>query len=173
MKFKVNTTQIDITPYDDDLSLLEKYSNTIDGTIPSFFRIVARQTTFATVVDIRDAIRGVSLTTLSDPKFIASLTAKYSGLGPKEIVYLWIIVNKVKIEKPDLYELQKIDRYGFITTRKAETDTEEFKKTIEKQRARIKKILDTERDVYKTLDGLESVPSSDFLLDEITSISLV
>lgn len=173
MKIKVNSTTLELTNYDDDISLLEKYSNGIDGTIPSFFKIISRSGTQIKVEDIRQALKDITPGKLSEPKFIEGTVAGYPGLSKKEIGYLWIMVNGIKVTKPDLYELQRLDRYGFITEKKVESEIKEFKASITKQRERIKKILSEEKRVFDTLEKIEPVATNDFLLEEVSSSILV
>lgn len=169
-KLKVGGISLDVTSYDNDMSLLEKYSIKMEGTIPAFFRIVSRSDKEIKLEDIRK-ILDIPLEKLVDPRTIESISSHYPLLSKKEIGYLWVIDRGTEIlKRPDsLWELQKIDRYAFITIKKVEEGIKALKKNVDLQRKKIEDTLNSEKSVFNKLEEVDGVGIEDFILEETTS----
>lgn len=177
MKIKINKKSIEVTSFDDDLSLLQKYATSETDALPSFFRIDSRSEKLIGVEDIRDALVKISAEKLVSPEIIESLRSEYPSLSKKEIGVLWLIVNEIDplAVRADIHlaELRKIDRLSFLTPAKASNSIEEFEKEVKKQRARIQAKLKSEEKVWGELDAITGVEMGSFDLEEISMVTML
>lgn len=183
MRITINDEQYTVYEYDDDTTLLEKYSLSQEDAIPSFFRVenkdfVIKEGVDLQVSDARDVIKDLS-DDFSDPAAIESILISYPKLKKKDIGVLWILQNypldgdKIK-EVIDMTFLKSLDRLAFLTPAKASTVVTDFIRAVKKERERLEDRRKKEKKIFEALDVTKNIPTvGPFMLEEITTQSVL
>ena len=184
MKITINGQQYDAYQYDDDMTILERYSLSKEGSVPSFFRIenkdfVIEEGAELQVSDVRDLIKNLSAEDLEDNPQIESILSSYPKLKKRDIGVLWIIENyeidgdKIK-EEINVTFLKTLDRITFLTSAKAASITVDFLKKIKRERDVIASRSKKGKKIFDVLNKYQEMPSTGpFVLEEITTQSIL
>ncbi len=152
MKIKINGTDFIVFEYDDNQTIVERYSVTQNQSLPSYYRIDGTDFTLAegvklTIVDVRDTIKKLIPTSLGEKFILESILASYRSLKKTEIGVLWIKqfykFKNNKSETPiDVTTLKQLDKYAFTTSARAEMTVTDFDAETEIKRNALKKKIE-------------------------------
>lgn len=174
MKIFINGEEFDVFDYDDDITILERYSlkfSDSDPALPSFFKItdqdfVLKNNLKLQVEDVRDYIGELDQYNLADEDIIQDILSKYPRLRKREIGFLWIFSHPDEEIEPENFKL--LDRSAFLSSIKGKKSTSEFRKEIERINNKNKHISTEEKRIYKELSRVDSVPVEPFTVEEIS-----
>lgn len=176
MNIVINGKKFPVFLYDDDITILERYSsvdsskNTIQS-LPSFFRITDKDFILAEnlkieVEDVRDYIKELDQIDLLDETTIQDIVSKYPRLRKREIGFLWIMTHPK--EDIDIENFKHLDRSSFLSSERAKRSAEEFGKEIQKINEKNKRFEKEEEDMYKIFTKNQSIKTDPFDAEEIS-----
>lgn len=172
MKIYINGEKFDVFDYDDDATILERYSLKFSDSapaLPSFFRITDQDFALEknlklNVEDVRDYIGELDQYNLTDENIIQDILSKYPRLRKREIGFLWILSHPKEKVNPENFKL--LDRSAFLSDIKAGKSVEDFRKEVARINTKNKLISEDETKIYKELSDLDSVPTEPFIVEE-------
>ena len=173
MNILINEKKFIVFDYDDDITILERYSLFSESapSLSSFFRItdkdfVLKKNLKLEVEDVRDYIGELDQFDLSDEVIIQDILSKYPRLRKRDIGFLWIISHPdVEI---NVDNFKPLDRSAFLSSIKTKKSVEEFQKEIIRLNKRNKILAEEEKKIYDSLSKLDVVPVEPFDMEEIS-----
>ena len=186
MRITINGRPYEVYEYDDDNTILERYSLSQENALPSFFRIENKDFIIAEgialqIKDVRESLADLDGSELEDFPLIKAILISYPKLKRRDIGILWILEhypllqagNKLK-DPIDITFLRSLDRISFLTPAKAETTTLDFVKRLKKDREQITERIKREKKIFEVLDKSVQLPTTGpFVLEEVTSQSVL
>lgn len=182
MKIKINGVVHEVYEYDDDNTLLERYTLSQPDSLSSFYRIenedfILKDGLSLTVTSVRDSISKLNAEDLADQNIVDSILLSYPNLKRREIGILWILDNyEIANQKPkpisaeDLEYLKKLDRIAFLSQTKAQSTVEDFLKGIKRQRDEFSAKINKEKSIFTSVTKhRETIQPGPFSLEEISA----
>ena len=129
MKIYINDKPFNVSPYDDNISILQRYSLEKGDTIPEYLRItdpdvIIKEREKIIVKDIRDEFHWLTLNDLLDTNTINDIERLYPHLEKKDISILVLLREYKNISREDIKNnfsiLKKIDELVFFSTIESE-----------------------------------------------------
>lgn len=174
MKIIINGEKFDVFDYDDDVTILERYSLSLGSenqSLPSFFRItdkdfVLKENLKIEIEDVRDYIGELDQYDLADENIIQDILSKYPRLKKREIGLLWLIIHPK--EEINVENFKQLDRSAFLSSYKAKRSVEEFQKEVARLEKRNSIVAEEEKNIYIKLSNLDTVPVESFITEEVS-----
>lgn len=183
MKVHVNNKVLNVTVYDDNNSILQKYSMQISDSLPSYFRIVSdegyrlKEGLKLKVEDVRDELKATSLEELSET-LLPEILGRYPKLSASQIVILFLYQKYSKLSSREFESMlateepyiKKMDRSSFHNSHEIMDKYESYPKIVKYQRDKIKEKIESQNSIVSDLDSVEKVSVGDFVLEEVTAM---
>lgn len=160
MKILANDKTIEVSDYEDDQSILNKYSMKIPDSLPSYFKIVAKT---KNKYEIDSILLLLSVPIEDLRRNMSFLLSNYPNLDTRTVVMLW---SKVTGDTtPD--SLMLIDSH-LSTPEKIKFAIKTYEETVANERESIKEKLAQQKELFEELDDSESVEQDPFILEQTT-----
>lgn len=179
MKIKINGKDFVVSEYDDNYSLLERYSLTQPDSLPAFFRIdgkdfVLQEGVSLKTKDVREIIKNMTIEDLVEKSTIEGILTSYPGLKRSDIGILWVGINyqfegKKSKTNIDVTDLRLLDKYIFASSSRAEASVSDFNTEITNKREKLKKKIEDEDRMFALLGKQKTTLVNPFVIEEITS----
>lgn len=173
MKIKINGKTFDVYDYDDDLTVLERYSASIADTLPSFFRVKSKDFALEKdadiqVEDIREILVKMDVRDVSNLDKIQEITAKFPRIKKREIGLLWLMKHPKILDnaKSDVSFLKFLDKSAFLSIFKAKSSVNDYKKEMTRLNKSYAAAAAVENKLLGELSAIKSVPVEKFHLEE-------
>lgn len=177
----INKKPFDVYEYDDENTILGRYSLEQPDTLPSFFRLNVDEN-FTLVPnmnlkldDVRVLIRKMTDENLMDETLVGSILGLFPNLKKQDIGVLWLLEKYTfssngKSTKPiDVTHLKMLsEKDSFVNAVRAELTVEEFKRNVERFRKQNLVKIGEERKIFKTLDSIKPLETVDFVVEEVS-----
>ena len=191
IRIKVEGQDLQIYNFDDGLAVLRRYAVKLGHTpqldrtivtLPAFLRFKNEPSDFKDgtsyeVMDIRDELKGISVTRLAEDETIARLQARYPLADKKTIGLLWLFANdyfrttqEEFVEKYDegnfrIY-LQAVYRRAFINARLTYEDMQKYISDAKEKWDDIRDAAKRESKIYDALQSVKKPKTDNFDLEE-------
>jgi hypothetical protein len=179
MKIKINDKEFVVFEYDDDYTILERYSMTQPDTLPSFFRIdgkdyILKDGMNLKTRNVKETIKNLEEDDLLEKSIIEGILISYPGLKKSDIGILWIKENyKFEGKKSqtliNVTNLKSLDKSMFATPLRAEAAIVEFDLEVKNKRDKLKKKIEEGDKIFTLVTKQKAVPVKEFNIEEITS----
>lgn len=178
----INKVPFDVYEYDDENTILARYSSEQPDTLPSFFRLSVDENFVLVpnikleIDDVRVLIRKMSSENLMDDKLVDSILHLFPNLKKQDIGVLWLLENYTfqngKSTKPiDVTHLKLLsEKDSFVNSVRAGLTVEEFKRNMERFRKQNLVKIEEERRVFKILDSIKPLETVDFVVEEVSVV---
>ena len=174
----INKKPIEITEFDDETSILEKYSIQVDKkAIPNYFlfkkKVEFEPNSRIRIEDIRKDIRELDTEEFSSQ--LDLLNVKYEKLNKSDITLLYLITNFSEDEldillaenKKFVNFLRSINVVTFMNLENINENITKYNNNIKKERSKIREINLRKERIFKILSKTKKVNTQDFDSDNI------
>jgi hypothetical protein len=175
MKIKIGGVSINASPYDDNNTLLQKYSLAVDGTKPSFFRLTSpvsdlKEGSKLKIEDVRDILRNVKLSNLV--AVASDLADSFPSLSKKDIGMLWLFSSgppskTATVPPADIETLSQLDSHSFRGAGRLADLYESYKREIEIFRGSLEKQNAQLEKYFTRLESKPAVEADEFISTDI------
>jgi hypothetical protein len=173
MKLYLNGESFDVTIYDTSDTILEKYSYSKEGSLPSFFRIegdyIVEDDAHIVIKDIRDVLKDMPKEDFLNEANIKVLLNLYTNMNKENIGILWARMHLVQ-EAFDNDIMRQFSRIDFPTPNVSISKIyEEYPKELKRQHNQLRESIDKQKQIALALEKVNSIPVEPFKPDEITT----
>ena len=176
MKIYINDKPFDASPYDDYISILQRYSLKKGDTLPEYLRItdpdiIIKKGERITIKDVRDEFHWLTLNDLLDAGVIDDIERLYPYLEKKYISILVLLRKYKNISNEDIKNnlsiLKKIDELVFFSTTEIERFLRDYPSYTEKRLEEIRNKVKERNEIDLLFSKTNPAPIGDFNLKEI------
>lgn len=181
MEIYVNGKSLKVTSYDDNNSILQRYSLQSKSTLPSYLRITSEEKyqivegARINVEDVRDELKETTLEELSE-SLLPEILGRYPKMSVPQVIILFLHVHYPDQNQKELSKLlvqdepyiRKMDRNSFHNIREIVEKYMGYPKIVEEQRKEIEQKLEKRRQFSKKLNSVKKVSVGDFEMEEAT-----
>lgn len=167
----INGEKFKVYIYDTQKTIIERYAMQKEGALPEYFyvdgAINKEKGSKNEIEDIRVVIENIKEKSLADEDLIRDLMRKYN-VKKSQIGILWLLRDGFNIEDLDLRKLEYLNEKGvFNTTKRVELTLKDYIVNLERKRKLLKQSIDQKLKVFKSLDELEAIQTTSFILEDI------
>lgn len=168
MKITINKkTDINVSEYDDDKSILEHYSVKID-TIPIFLHIAGKSGKDYKIVALSEKLVNVAPTDIDD--LLVGIKKEFPSVEPKHVVFEWLKANRLQesskidlvVDDKTFAILALLDPYTFPDINKMQQAYDAFTASSKTQLTNLSKKLAKLDKLFNKLTDIEGLPTSEF-----------
>lgn len=173
MEIFLNGTKVELYPYDDIFSVIERYSKDQPGMIPSYFRLTDRVDRLEKgkkikISDIITEISGKNGNQITNIIELNRLKALYPALNSATILILWAINKKGGLNNTDYSYLNGTRMNIFATKNSTDQAIKDYQEKIVSVINGIKDRVEKQLVIFKELNEIKStITATEFIEERI------
>lgn len=175
IKIFINKISLDVSIYDNDSTILERYSLLKENSLPSYFNIIEQNFNIEAglklqVKDVRDEIEKLKEDDFKNLNKINIILNIFSDLEKREIGYLWLLRKYTNDSKPLLEQLKSIE----FTNDEIEALKHLERNTFNTSQKILANLIDYVKDNQKFINSLEERLKDKIMstLNDIKSVNI-
>jgi len=174
----INGEEVKVSLYDDENTLLSRYSLLVADSKPQYLRFITkdyqiRKHVKLKVKDIREDLRNLTIDDLYDESVMLNLLIQYPRLDKSDVILLWLIEHYTSedvkdMNKEDFKIIQRLNPGKFPNQTKTSNRMKNYHKELKQD---IKNLSDEEHDrkeVMESLRKVDKIKTDEFSLEEVT-----
>ena len=174
MKIFIDGAALEVYPYDDNVSILRRYSLSKVNSLPEHLRFEGKDFSSAAseqkfmVSDLNVELKRLSIDDMNDVTTVLLLHSRYPFVTKRDLGMLWAVNNEVKEKNLDV--LRKFSRTDFSSLETFAKNKTEFLREIERKRTVLQQKNQNQINLMSKIKSNSPIPVNPFSHEETVKL---